>query len=62
MKVYTNKQPETDITNEQYEEPLEQRKAHIVPRRRTYLEVTKFRKKICVIGDNHLNRIKRNIF
>ena len=26
------------------------------------MEATKFGKKICVIGDSHLNRIKRNIF
>ena len=57
-----NKQPEAYITNKQYEEPLEQRKARIVPGRRTYSEATKFGKKICVIGDNRLNRIKRNIF
>ena len=57
-----NKQREVYITNNQYEEPLVQMKAHIVPGRRTYLEVTKFGKKICVIGDSHLNRIKRSIF
>ena len=57
-----NKQPEAYITNEQYEEPLAQKKARIVPSRRTYLETTKFAKKICVIGDSHLNRIERNIF
>ena len=57
-----NKQPEAYITNEKYEEPLvEQRKARIVPGRRTYSETTKFGKKICVIGDSHLNRIERNI-
>ena len=57
-----NKQPEAYITNEQYEEPLAQGKARIVPSRRTYLEATKFAKKICVISDSHLNRIERNIF
>ena len=57
-----NKQPEANITNNQYEELLAQRKARIVPGRRTYVEATKFGKKICVIGDSHLNRIKRNIF
>ena len=57
-----NKQPEAYITNNQYEEPLVQKKAHIVPGRRTYSEATKFGKKICVIGDSHLNRIKDNIF
>ena len=31
-----NKQPETYITNEQYEEPLEQRKARIIPGSRRY--------------------------
>ena len=56
-----NKQPEANITNNQYE-PLAQRKARIIPGRRTYVEATKFGKKICVIGDSHLNRIKRNIF
>ena len=57
-----SKQPKAYITHKQYEEPLEQRKACIVLGRRTYLEATKFGKKICVIGDSHLNRIKRNIF
>ena len=57
-----NKQPEACITNEQYEKPLEQKKARIVPGRRTYSEANKFGKKICVIGDSHLNRINRNIF
>ena len=57
-----NKQPEASITNEQYEEPLEQRKARVVPGRRTYSEAAKIGKKICVIGDSHLNRIKRSIF
>ena len=57
-----NKQPEANITNNQYEESLVQRKARIVPGRRTYVEATKFGKKICVVGDSHLNRIKRNIF
>ena len=56
------KQPEAYITNEQYEERLEQRKAHIVPGRRIYSKVTNFGQKICVIGDSHLKRIKRNIF
>ena len=37
-----NKQSEAYITNEQYEEPLEQRKARIVPGRRTYSEATEF--------------------
>ena len=57
-----NKQTEAYITNNQYEEPLVQRKARIVPGRRTYSEATKFGKKICVIRDSYLNRIKRNIF
>ena len=57
-----NKQPEANITNNQYVEPLVQRKAHTGPCRRTYVEATKVGKKICVIGDSHLNRIKRNIF
>ena len=57
-----NKQLEGNIINEQYEEPLEQKKACVVPGRRTYSEATKFRKKICVISDSHLNRIKTNIF
>ena len=56
-----NKQPEANITNNQYE-PLAQRKARIIPGRRTYVEATKFGKKICVISDSHLNKIKRNIF
>ena len=57
-----NKQPEAYITNNQYEETLVQRKARIVPGSRTYSEATKFGKKICVIRDSYLNRIKRNIF
>ena len=47
-----NKQPEACITSEQYEELLEQRKARLVPGRRTYSEATKLGKKICVIGDS----------
>ena len=50
------------ITNDQYEEAFEQREVRIAPGRRTYSEATKFGKKICVIGDSNLNRIKRNIF
>ena len=57
-----NKRPEAYITNEQYEEPLKQSKARIVQGRITYSEATKFEKKICVIFDSSLNRIKRNIF
>ena len=57
-----SKQPGAYITNEQYQEPLEQRKVRIVPGRRTYSEATKFGKNICVIGGSHLNRIKMNIF
>ena len=56
------KEPEAYITNNQYEEPLEQRKTGIVPGKRTYAEASKFRKKICFIGDSHVSRIKRNIF
>ena len=56
-----NKKPEAYITSEQYEETLKQREARIVPGRRTYSEATKFGKKICVIGDDHLNSAKRNI-
>ena len=52
-----SKQPEAYITNEQFKEPREQRKAQIVPGRRTYSKATKFGKKICVIGDRYLNRI-----
>ena len=37
-----NKQSEAYITNEKYEERLEQRKARIVPGRRTYSEATEF--------------------
>ena len=50
----TNNQRRTLLTNK--------RKARIVPGRRKYSEATKFGKKIYVIGDSHLNRIKRNIF
>ena len=57
------KQLEAYIANNQHEEPLEQNNKCIVPAKRTYAEATKFAsKKICVIGDSHLNRIKRNIF
>ena len=55
-------QPEAYITNKEYEKPLEQRKACVVLGRRTYSEATKFGKKICVIGDSQLNKIRRNIF
>ena len=57
-----HRQTEACVTNDQYDKPLEQRKAHILPGRRTNLETTKYGKKICVIGDSHLNRIKKNIF
>ena len=57
-----NKQLRANITSNQYEEPLVQKKACIVPDRRTYVEATKFGKKICVVSDSHLNRIRRNIF
>ena len=60
--VTNNKQIEANITNNQYEEPLAQRKARIVTGRRTYAKATKFGEKICVIGDSHFNIIKRNIF
>ena len=52
-----NKQPQAYITNEWYEEPLEQRKARIVPRRRKHVW-----KENVVIGDSHLNKIGKNIF
>ena len=57
-----NKEPGAYITSEQYEEPLEQKKESIVPGRRAYSEATNFGKKIRVIVDSHLNRIKINIF
>ena len=56
-----NKQPEAYNTNNQYKEPLVQKKALMVPGRRTYSGATKFGKKICIV-DSHLNRIKSNIF
>ena len=62
QSIKHNKKPGAYITNEQYEDPLEQRKVRLVPPRRTYSEATKFGKKICVIGESHLNREKRNIF
>ena len=43
-----HKQQEAYITNDQYEETLEKRKACIVPGRITYSEATKFGKNICV--------------
>ena len=57
-----NKQPGANITNNQYEESLVQKKACKVPGRRTYEEATNFGKKICIVGDSHLNRRRRNIF
>ena len=57
-----NKQPGANITNNQYEESLVQKKACKVPGRRTYEKATKFGKKICIVGDSHLNRRRRNIF
>ena len=62
LPVKHHKQPEAYITNNQYEEPLEQKKACTVPGMRACAEATNFSKKICVIGDSQLNRIKRNIF
>ena len=57
-----NKQPEADITDQQYEKPFEQRKARTVAGRRTYPVAINFGKKICAIGDSHLNRTKKNNF
>ena len=57
-----HKQPKAHITNYQYEESLEQRKALVVPGRKTCSVATKFGKKNCVIVDSHLSRIKRSIF
>ena len=34
----------------------------MVPGRKIYVEAIKFGKKIYVIGDSHLSRMKRNIF
>ena len=45
QSIKHNKQSEAYITNEQYEETLEQKKARIVPGRRTYSEATKLGKK-----------------
>ena len=57
------KQPDAYITNNQYEEHLEQRKAHILSGKKTYAEAIKFAKKVCLISNSrHLDRIKRNIF
>ena len=47
-QLNTTNNPEANITENQYEEPIVQRKARIVPRRRTYVEATKFGNKICV--------------
>ena len=33
-----------------------------VPGNRPYSSTTKFGKKICVVGDSHIRRIKRNLF
>ena len=33
-----------------------------VPGNRSYSSTTKFGKKICVVGDSHIRRIKRNLF
>ena len=33
-----------------------------VPRNRSYSSTTKFGKKICLVGDSHIRRIKRNPF
>ena len=54
QSIKHNKQPEASITNGQYKETTEQRKARVVQDRRTYSEVTKSGKKIYVIDDNHL--------
>ena len=57
-----HKQPEAYITNNQCEEPLEQKNTLTVPGKITYAEAIKFEKNNCVIGDSHLYRIKKNIF
>ena len=56
QSIKHHKQPEAYITNNQYEEPLEQKSALTVAGKKTYAEATKFGKKISVIGDSHLNR------
>ena len=33
-----------------------------VPASRSYSSTTKYGKKICVVGDSHIRRIKRNLF
>ena len=50
------------ITKNQYEEPLEQKKAHTVPGKRKYAEASKFGKKLCVIDNSGLNKIERICF
>ena len=56
-----NKQPEANIKTNNMKNFCTEESMYI-PGRRTYVEATKFGKKICVIGDSHLNRITRNIF
>ena len=51
-----------DHTKNQHLEPFEETNPRIVPDNRTYQEATMFGKKVWIIGDNHLSRMKRNIF
>ena len=58
---HRNKRPEVAITENYVNSQRDQYK-RIVPGLRTYANATEFSKKICVIGDSHVRRIRKNVF
>ena len=57
------RRPDNCITGKYLNNHVTLRKnQRVVPGNKTYASVTKYGKKIVVIGDSHLKRIKRNLF
>ena len=57
------RRPDNCITEKYLNNHVTLRKnQRVVPGNKTYASVTKYGKKIVVIGDSHLKRIKRNLF
>ena len=56
-----NRRPEVAIT-ENYIRSQKDQPQKIVPGRRTYASATKYGKKVCIVGDSHLRRIRKNVF
>lgn len=56
------RRPDVCITEKYIQNQVEIRTPKIVPGNRTYASTTKYGKKIMVVGDSHIKRIKRNLF